>query len=102
MNLFDFFKRKKVDPADPVNQVNFRADGWINPTTGLGIPTVDKSVTSYFVRGNRLSDQELSDLYHFDDLCIKIVRLRPEEMFRVGYNISVRKPNEVPASTKKP
>lgn len=32
----------------------------------------------------------MSDLYHFDDISIKIVRLRPEEMFRVGYNVTVR------------
>lgn len=69
-----------------------RVDGWYNASTGLGISTLDKSVNSAFIRDNRLSDQELADLYHFDDLCIKIVRLRPEEMFRVGYNIIVREP----------
>ncbi len=67
-----------------------RNDAWINPATGLGVSTMDKSVASFFVRDNQLTFQELSDLYHFDDLAIRIVRMAAEEMFRVGYDVLLR------------
>ena len=91
----------KLNPFAKKPEVN-RLDGWVNPVTGLGVAGSDKAVSAYFVRDCRLTDRELSDLYHFDDICIKIVRLRPEEMFRVGYNITVREDDNDAEDATKP
>lgn len=108
-DLFKPFRRAKEAPApaDSEKQASIsfyqqagaaRKDGWVNMATGLGTSTMDKTVSSYYAAEDRLSDNELSALYHFSDLAQKIVRLKPEEMFRVGYDVVV---GELPNAEKK-
>lgn len=64
-----------------------RADGWQNPFTGFGTSR-DKLSHTIFAPSLRLSDPELSALYHGDDMARKIVEIVPREMLRQGYRVT--------------
>lgn len=61
----------------------FRSDGWVNPFTGFGTSR-DKTASTYFVPELRLSDIELSGLYHGDAIARRIVEIVPRTMLRQG------------------
>ena len=82
-------RKKPVKRTDARRESPYRSDGWINAATGLGLSTMDKTVNAYYIADEKLSDNELSALYHFSDIAQKVVRLKPEEMFRVGYDVVV-------------
>lgn len=89
-------KKNKTSPSGPVaaTKPDIRADAWINLATGMGMANTDKTVSGIFVDDIPLDDLQLSALYHYSDICAKIVDLRPEEMFRVGYDVDVKEDNE--------
>jgi phage-related protein (TIGR01555 family) len=64
-----------------------KADGWFNPLTAFGTDR-DKTTASYFATGYRISDDELSALYHQDDMAGKIVDIVPDEMLRLGFKLT--------------
>lgn len=61
-----------------------RLDAWANAITGFGTDR-DKTSYGYVTRNRFLSDEELSALYHGDDLAARMVDLVPEEMLRDGF-----------------
>ena len=56
-------------------------DNWKNVLTGLGT-SVDKAMHTKFSRQGRIPDQDLSDLFHGDDISRRVVSIRPKEMLR--------------------
>src|SRR3954463_14550018 len=53
-----------------------RVDGWTNVTTGLGTNR-DKTMGGFFSAGCMLDDNQLRNLYTFDDLASKIIDVYP-------------------------
>lgn len=73
-----------------------RSDGWQNDVTGHGT-TRDKTTYGYVLPDRRLSDPELSALYHYDDMAGRMVDVVPQEMLREGFGVETGEPglNEV-------
>lgn len=65
-----------------------RADGWMNFVTGLGVQGVDKRLATSMGFFTRVSDVELSALFHSDDIAYKIVACLPDEALSRGYTIT--------------
>lgn len=61
-----------------------RGDGWTNVTTGLGTSR-DKTSQGFFQPGRWLTDQNIADLYNYDDLAQRIVDGYPREEMRLGF-----------------
>ena len=85
--ILDLYGRP-LELPDPV----FRADGWVNGLTGIGVRGVDKSQASYFENTWRIQDQELRSLNDGSDLAAKVVWDRPNEAFREGYDLTGKIP----------
>lgn len=68
------------------SNLGVRLDTWVNNITGFG---TDRDKTTYgTILPNRiLSDQEVSALYHGDDMAARMVDVVPQEMFREGFTI---------------
>lgn len=66
-----------------------RRDGWENTLTGLGTSR-DKMMYGSFSPAPRISDYELSALYHHHHLSKRIVNIRPKEAFREGFKVEVK------------
>lgn len=65
---------------------SYRSDGWVNAVTGLGTSR-DKTNFGFFGAGKFLSDQDLSNLYTYDDLSATIVDTYPQEEMRLGFGL---------------
>lgn len=65
-----------------------RFDTWQNQVTGFGT-SVDKTTYSQFIGARPFTDQELSNLYHGDDLAARMVDVVPDEMLREGFNLDL-------------
>lgn len=65
-----------------------RFDSWQNQVTGFGT-SIDKTTYSQFVGARPFSDQELSNLYHGDDLAARMVDVVPDEMLREGFSLDL-------------
>lgn len=63
-------------------------DGWQNPVTGFGTAR-DKTTYNQFSSGRILSENELSALYHGDDLAARMVDVVPDEMMREGFELDL-------------
>lgn len=63
-----------------------RWDAWINDVTGFGT-TRDKTTYGYVLPNRILTDEELSALYHHDDMAARMVDVVPQEMLREGFQI---------------
>ncbi len=68
--------------------VTERLDTWQNQVTGFGT-SVDKTTYSQFVGTLPLADQQLSNLYHGDDLAARMVDVVPDEMLREGFSLDL-------------
>src|SRR6187402_2542935 len=62
--------------------------GWSNSQTGFGTSR-DKTTYNRYTGGYVLGDEELSVLYHGDDLAALIVDIVPDEMLREGFSVDV-------------
>jgi phage-related protein (TIGR01555 family) len=71
-----------------VDVTKLRVDSWYNALTGLGSNIRDKQTYTRFVKGVALTDVELDNLYHENDLAAIIVEALPEEALRKGFYIS--------------
>lgn len=68
-----------------------RMDAWVNEVTGFGTRR-DKNEHGYIFPSRRLTDQELSALYHSDDMAARMVDIVPQEMMREGFEIQLGDP----------
>ncbi len=68
-----------------------RFDSWQNPLTGFGTSR-DKTTFSEFLPLRPLSDQQLSSLYHGDDMAARMVDVVPQEMLREGFVVETGDP----------
>jgi phage-related protein (TIGR01555 family) len=68
-----------------------RFDSWQNPLTGFGTLR-DKTVYSEFLPFRTLSDQQLSSLYHGDDMAARMVDVVPQEMLRESFVVETGDP----------
>jgi len=70
------------------NGLRLVQDNWQNVFTGLGTAR-DKTQFGRFVNLTEISDTELSALYHQNDTARRVVALKPQEMMRKGFTVSV-------------
>src|ERR1700674_762826 len=66
--------------------------GFQNQLTGLGTLNRDKVLAGSYFQPVRISDAELGALFDGNDLAKRIVALRPKEMFRRGYSLTITDP----------
>lgn len=66
-----------------------KLDGWVNAVTGLGSALYDKTKAALFRRRAQLPDPYLEALYEDDPLARRICELRPDEMMRPGFTLSL-------------
>ena len=65
----------------------FRADGWANVLTGLGVRGKDKRMSAE-VQWERMDRNTSDHLYAADNMARKIVDLLPDDAFREGFKIT--------------
>lgn len=65
----------------------FRADGWSNVLTGLGVEGLDRRLAST-ASIEFLTQWEADALYHSDDMMARVVDLVPDEMTRAGIELT--------------
>lgn len=75
-------------------------DNWQNVLTGLGTSR-DKTAYGRFVRLSEINETELTSLYHQNDTARKIVALKPQEMMRQGFAVSVDDDTEASSAVSK-
>lgn len=68
-----------------------RLDGWENEITGQGTSR-DKTTFNAFNPGRVLAEDELSALYHGNDVAQRMVDIVPDEMLREGFDIQLGDP----------
>lgn len=78
-----------------------RQDGWENTYTGLGVAGTDKTTGMRFVPCRPRSYEELSALFHGDDLAFKVCALQPQTALRQGATFT-RKAEPVKVPVKPP
>jgi phage-related protein (TIGR01555 family) len=69
-------------------EVLSKFDSWTNSMTGFGTSR-DKTTFTRIGGYHRLTDPELSNLYHGDDTAAKIVDLLPQEMMREPFEVDL-------------
>jgi phage-related protein (TIGR01555 family) len=68
--------------------IRHRLDSWVNVITGLGSALRDKREFTRFLHRARLTDTELDNLYHEEDIAARIAEALPAEALRRGYYLS--------------
>lgn len=90
------FKKLSEGPAARANLAYaagpYRSDAWANEITGFGTDR-DKTTYGYIVGPRWLSDTELSNLYHDDDMAARMVDIVADEMFREPFVIGLGDPD---------
>ncbi len=69
-----------------VSSAAARFDTWYNPVTGFGTSR-DKTTHGYILPSRLLTDEELSSLYHHDDMAARMVDVVPAEMMREPFDV---------------
>jgi phage-related protein (TIGR01555 family) len=69
-----------------------RLDSWVNDVTGIGTSR-DKTTYGYILPSRLLSDEELSALYHSDDMAARMVDVVPQEMLREPFDVETGDPD---------
>lgn len=77
--------------SERVDRMRENFDSWVNPLTGFGT-TRDKTTYGYIQNTRILTDEELSALYHSDDMAARMVDVVPQEMLREGFFIETGDP----------
>lgn len=72
---------------DLLGKIAKRFDGWVNGITGLGILGRDRAASTEFLADTWLDDQTLSHLFHYDDICNRVVSIFPKEALRRGFEV---------------
>jgi len=65
--------------------------GWQNPVTGFGTAS-DKTSYNRFAPTALMNVEELSAIYHGEDLAARIIDIVPDEMLREGFSVDVGDP----------
>jgi phage-related protein (TIGR01555 family) len=65
--------------------------GWQNPVTGFGTSR-DKTTYNRFAPTALMNVEELSAIYHGEDLAARIIDIVPDEMLREGFSVDVGDP----------
>jgi uncharacterized protein len=65
--------------------------GWQNPVTGFGTSR-DKTTYNRFAPTSLMNVEELSAIYHGEDLAARIIDIVPDEMLREGFSVDVGDP----------
>jgi phage-related protein (TIGR01555 family) len=73
---------------DGLDKLSSRFDSWSNDVTGFGTPD-DKTTYTRFMGGQLLTLQELSNIYHGDDLGARMIDVVPDEMLREGFTLEL-------------
>lgn len=81
--------------SELLDKVRARADSWVNTLTGLGDALRDKQTYTRFTASVKLSDQELENLFHDNDLAGTICDALPEAALRKGYYLSAEEDHEL-------
>lgn len=68
-----------------------RMDAWVNEATGFGTGR-DKTTYGYILAPRVLADDELSALYHADDMAARMIDVVPQEMLREPFTIETGDP----------
>lgn len=63
-----------------------KLDGWTNPVTGAGTSR-DRTTYARFIPTTPLTDAELANLYHGDDMAARMVDIIPQEMLREPFEV---------------
>ncbi len=87
-------RRPKSNPAPA-----YRADGWFNAFTALGVAGADKRKAADFY-ARRISEFEAEEVWRGDDIIARIVETLPRVMFRNGFDVSVS--DETPSKPADP
>ncbi len=74
-----------------VDALTLRLDAWQNGLTGFGTHR-DKTTHGSYQPFIRLSDLELSAMYHGEDMAARVVDIVPDEMLREGFSIDLGEP----------
>lgn len=69
-------------------KISEKYDSWQNVLTGLGTLR-DKRTAGGFLESPRLTDEQLENLYHGDDMAARVCDAIPEEAFRQGFEVKV-------------
>ena len=77
--------------AEGLRQAIQRFDSWQNTVTGFGTER-DKTVYTTYAGSPVLTDQQLSNIYHGDDLAARMVDIVPDELMREGFNVDFGDP----------
>ncbi len=77
-----FSKKQRTDSKE-----GGRNDGFVNLTTGMGVPGYDKTLGGSFYAKRPLDPQLLSDLYSDNDLAALVVDVQVDEAFRLGLEV---------------
>lgn len=71
-----------------------RFDEYCNEYTGIGSRTADSLQFTQFLRSRRLSYDDLSNLYHDNDIFSRLAELVPSEALKQGFHIETNKESE--------
>jgi phage-related protein (TIGR01555 family) len=74
---------RMIDAGDKITH----ADSWFNLALGYGTAR-DKTQGSFFCATPRIQDEELRNLYAYNDLAAKIVNIYPREAMRNAYSLT--------------
>lgn len=80
-------KRKRTPPAAPAAAQTAHADGWQNLLTGLGYSQYDRRMSTTFVAGARLGENELTNLFSDDGFVQRIIGLPADDMVREWFRV---------------
>lgn len=87
----------RTDAEVRLQQLEARADRWVNYATGLGT-FEDKTRHGMFEQPLRLGDVEITALASGNDLAAKCIEKRPDEMFRRGYELEAQQAGDIDKS----
>lgn len=87
MSIYDAIKNFSLDPRAKAEVLQARLDAWVNEVTGFGT-AADKTTYGQAAPSRRLSDIELTALYHFDDMAARMVDTVPDEMLREPFTVA--------------
>lgn len=86
-NMIQAMAAMRARQGEPISGA-VRLDSWQNQVTGFGT-ALDKTTYTTYVGSPLLSDEQLSNLYHGDDLAARMVDIVPDEMMRKGVDVDV-------------
>lgn len=73
--------------AQPPSFESTHSDGWQNLITGLGMAQYDRRVSTTFVAGTRMGENELTNIFTDDGFVQRIVGLPADDMVREWFRI---------------